>query len=228
MANKMTSCCLSIIISSLYTIPQLTASEINLKPMELNPMKYPPMECYQSQLNIQKHTLATTDSYRDTEMTHLIFPEAIDEYIPHFHQDECARASKLYLPYTCFKIHAPQTWQLDEGYLSVKTLEREYTKKFYAIINGFSEYNYDAFFDNNIAFWVLNLDKYLSQINNNHHILSSYIGLKWNDKSIDKTFYSLIIQSPHSQRIYELFSFNKPNLLLYTNIRTEFTWHHTT
>ncbi len=166
----------------------LSVSSQDIKAMELNPMQYPPMECYGSQLNIQKHTLATTDSYRDTEMVQLIFPEAILEYIPHFHQDECARASKLYLPYTCFKIHNPQTWQLEQGYLEIQTLEHEYSKKFYAVIHGHSEYTYDAFFDNNVAFWVSKLDKYLSQINDNSHVLTHYLGLQWTHDTLNQTF----------------------------------------
>eukprot|EP01084_Bolivina_argentea_P242311 406539_1 len=121
----------------------------------------PDIDCYTTQLKIGKSTLASTDSYRDTEMTQLIFPEALIEYTPHFHQDQCARESKLYLPWTCFKLHHPQTWQFDEGYLQIKTLEREYTKKFYAVIHGYSHYQFDAFFDNNMAFWVSYLDKYL-------------------------------------------------------------------
>ena len=151
------------------------------------------------------------------------------EYIPHFNQDLCARASKLWLPYTCFKLHQPQTWQLEEGYLNVKTVEREFTKKFYAVINGHSRYNFDAFFDFNVAFWVNELDKYLTQLNDNSDILTSYLGLKWYDNDLDKTFYSLIIQSPQSQRVVELITFNKPDLSSskYPNLRKNFKWKET-
>eukprot|EP01084_Bolivina_argentea_P270201 459389_1 len=159
-------------------------------------------ECYNNEFIIGKHTLASSDSYRDTKMIQLIFPEIKIEYTPNFIQDKCARLSKVFFPNTCFKLHSPQTYQHNEGYLSIKTLEKEYTKKFYSIIHGYSIYNFDSFFDNNIAFYVRNLDSYLQQIDNNYQILNSYIGLKWYHPSINnKTFYSLIIQSPHSQRI---------------------------
>eukprot|EP01083_Nonionella_stella_P057780 151545_1 len=223
-------CLLLLIIFSWVNILSATDADVDgsaLKAMELNPILYPPLECYSSELRIGKRTLATTDSYRDTDMIQLIFPEAKLEYIPHFHQDECARASKLYLPYTCFKFHAPQTWQFDEGYLSVKTLETEYTKKFYAVLNGYSQYSFDAFFDNNVAFWVSDLDKYLQQINDNQDTLQSYIGLQWYHQSTDKTFYSLIIQSPRSQHVFELMSFNEPNVSLYPNLRDDFHWQET-
>eukprot|EP01084_Bolivina_argentea_P270202 459395_1 len=161
-------------------------------------------------------------------MIKLLFPEVRIEYTPNFVQDKCARSSKVFFPNTCFKLHAPQTDQHDEGYLSVKTLEKKYTEKFYAVIHKYSEYNFDSFFDNNMAFYVRNLESYLEQIDNNYQILKSYIGLKWYHPSINnKTFYSLIIQSPHSQRIIELISFNKPNLELYTNIRNNFEWKET-
>lgn len=71
------------------------------------------------------------------------------------------------------------------------------------------------------------LDKYLKQLNDNSDVLTSYLGLKWYHADLDKTFYSLIIQLPQSQRIIELMSFNKPDLSLYTNLRHNFKWRET-
>jgi len=73
-----------------------------------------------------------------------------------------------------------------------------------------------------VAFWVKDLDKYLLQINDNNSTLTHYVGLKWYHDDLDKTFYSLIIQSPHSQRVFEFISFNKPNLSNYPNLRKSF------
>eukprot|EP00484_Ammonia_sp_Unknown_P005191 CAMPEP_0197077816 /NCGR_PEP_ID=MMETSP1384-20130603/212805_1 /TAXON_ID=29189 /ORGANISM="Ammonia sp." /LENGTH=617 /DNA_ID=CAMNT_0042516681 /DNA_START=38 /DNA_END=1890 /DNA_ORIENTATION=- len=264
MANKMVLLACTIWTLGLCVSSQsgfLEPDDINLNPMELNPAEYPPPECYNSKLRIGKRTLASTDAYRDTRNLQLIFPQAKQEFIPHFHQDECARASKLYLPYTCFKLHSPQTWELDEGYLSiktvereytkkfydyddvltalpqtweldegylsVKTVEREYTKKFYAVINGYSDYHYDAFFDNSMAYWVDTLDLYLQQINDHDDVLTHYLGLKWTHKDLDKTFFSLLIQTPHSQRVIELISLNKPDLTAYPNLRSNFKFRET-
>ena len=180
-----------------------------------------------SEFHIEKYTMATSDSYRDTEMTCLIFPEATAEFAPHFKQDYCARQSKIEIPYSCFKIHAPQTWQHDEGYLSVQALENEFSKKFYAVLNGYSDYEFDAFFDYSLGLWVKDLDKYLQRLNDHHTILTNYIGLKWYAPDpIDKTFYSLIIQSPSSQKVYELMSFNKPDLTQYPNLRKSFHFQY--
>ena len=184
-------------------------------------------DCYSNYFNIAKYTLASSDSYRDTKNIQLIFPQVRIEYAPNFIQDKCARSSKVFLPHSCFKLHAPQTWEHEEGYLSVKTLEKEYTKKFYAVINGYSKHEFDAFFDNNMAFWVNTMDIYLQQINDNSDTLTSYLGLKWYHSSLDKTFYSLIIQSPDSQRVLELISFNEPDLSLYPNLRDNFKWTET-
>ena len=175
-----------------------------------------------SEFIVEKYTLASSDSYRETEMTLLIFPEAEFEFAPHFKQDYCARQSKISLPYSCFKIHAPQTWQHHEGYLSVEALENEFSKKFYAVLNGYSDNKFDAFFDYSMGFWVEYLDKYLQRINDNYDILTDYIGLRWYSESIGKTFYSLIIHSPSSQKVYELISFNKPDLSQYANLRKDF------
>eukprot|EP01084_Bolivina_argentea_P032920 60921_1 len=161
---------------------------------------------------IGKNTLATSDSYRDNANTLLILPDAQAQYAPHFIQDKCARQSKLELPYSCFAIHSPQTWQHEEGYLAVKTLENEFSKKWHAIINKHSSYSYDSFFDYNLGFWVSNLHTYLKQLNDYNDLLTNYIGLKWySPKPIDKTFYSLLIHSPESQIIFEIMSFIKPD-----------------
>eukprot|EP01084_Bolivina_argentea_P212408 361072_1 len=112
---------------------------------------------------ISKNTLASSDSYRDNANTLLILPDAQPQYAPHFIQDKCARQSKLELPYTCFAIHSPQTWQHEEGYLSVRTLEQQFTKKWQAVIHQRSIYSYDSFFDYNVGFWVQHLDKYSQQ-----------------------------------------------------------------
>ena len=182
-----------------------------------------------SQFHIDRYTTASSDSFRDAEYTKLIFPSAENEYAPHFKQDYCARSSKTSLPRSCFKIHSPQTTQYSEGYLSVEALEHEFSKKFYAVITaGARDPNYDAFFDYNLGLWVDSLHKYLQRIDSNADILTDYIGLKWHSPSpIDKTFYSLIIHSPASQKVYELMSFNEPDLSAYPNLRSTFTFKET-
>merc|ERR1712087_263248 len=68
-------------------------------------------------------------------------------------------------------------------------------------------------------------DKYLSQLNDNADLLTDYVGLEWRAPSpIDKTFYSLIIHSPASQKIFELMSFDKPDLARYPNLRKSFAF----
>ena len=177
---------------------------------------------------IGKNTLASSDSYRDNANTLLILPEAESQYAPHFIQDKCARQSKLQLPYTCFSIHSPQTDQHEEGYLSVKTLENEFSNKWSAVINKLSKHSYDSFFDYNAGFWVNDLHSYLQRLNDNSNLLTDYIGLKWYAPApIGKTFYSLIIHSPQSQIIFELMSFTEPNLSLYPNIRHNFEFRKT-
>ena len=156
-----------------------------------------------------------------------------------------ARQSKISLPGSCFKIHSPQTTQHAEGYLPVQSLENEFSKKFYAATNQhFSDAkhpihkhltdqlsptrSFDAFFDYNLGLWVQSLDPYLDRLDSNPDILTDYIGLKWHSPSpIDRTFYSLIIHSPASQKVYELMSFNEPDLSQYPNLRSTFTFKET-
>jgi len=175
--------------------------------------------------HIDRYATATSDSFRDGEYTKLIFPAAEKEYAPNFKQDFCARSSKTSLPASsCFKIHSPQSTQHSEGYLPVQSLENEFSKKFYSVINGDAhDPDYDAFFDYNLGLWTADLHPYLRRINEHHQELTDYIGLKWTYPSpVDRTFYSLIIHSPASLKVYELISFEKPDLSLYPNLRSNF------
>ena len=185
-----------------------------------------PDEVCLSPFQIDRYATASSDSFRDDEFTKLIFGSSAEkEYAPHFKQDFCARSSKTELSRSaCFKIHSPQSTQHAEGYLAVKSLETEFSKKFYSVITaGPHDRNYDAFFDYNLGFWTVDLNPFLRRIDENADTLTDYIGLKWHSPPpIDRAFYSLIIHSPASSKVYELISFKAPDLSQYQNLRTNF------
>eukprot|EP01083_Nonionella_stella_P049238 131288_1 len=110
---------------------------------------------------IFKHTVATADSKRECENYYNIFPELHDEGADKFHDGECAHQCKLELPYTCFKLHAPQTYLYDECLLYVDTFGKKVSEKWKFALDNTRPLDYDAFFDYNIAFWVQSLDQYI-------------------------------------------------------------------
>eukprot|EP01083_Nonionella_stella_P046674 124960_1 len=164
---------------------------------------------------IFKHTVATSDSHRDCANAYHIFPDIHDEGASKFHDGQCAYQCKLELPYTCFKIHAPQT-QFDEGLLPIDTFESKISEKWkHALTNNI----YDVFFDNNMAFWVQSLDEYISHWNANDGVHLEYIGIEWTLDGIpiedpnfkDNTFYSILLHSPSSAIQFEFISYTKPS-----------------
>ena len=125
--------------------------------------------------NLYKHTVASSDSLRDCASLWKIFPNIHDEGASKFHQGECAYQCKLELPYTCFKLHAPQT-QYDEGLLHIDTFERKISQKWKHVMES-SSAHYDAFFDTNIAFWVSSLDEYIAHWQASFDINLEYFGM---------------------------------------------------
>eukprot|EP01084_Bolivina_argentea_P310216 536766_1 len=101
------------------------------------------------------------DSARECQNYYHIFPEIHDEGASKFHDGECAHQCKLELPYSCFKIHAPQTYLYDEGLLYIDTFETKVSEKWKFALDATHPLDYDAFFDYNIAFWVQSLDQYI-------------------------------------------------------------------
>eukprot|EP01084_Bolivina_argentea_P038520 71236_1 len=170
---------------------------------------------------IFKHTIATSDSARECENYYAIFPDIHDEGASKFKDGLCAHQCKLELPYTCFKIHAPET-QFEQGLLNIDTFEKKLSSKWkYA-----TEHNkYDQFFDDSIAFWVNSLDEYILHWQSNKNVKFDYIGIEWNlyDVNINDNnfknnkFYSILIHSSQSARQFEFISYIKPNL--YNNIQ---------
>merc|ERR1719474_2281063 len=84
---------------------------------------------------IFKHTLSSSDSQRDCDNALRIFPDIEDQGANKFHDGECAYQCKLELPFSCFKLHAPQT-RYDEGLLHVKTLENKVSDKWRSVMSG--------------------------------------------------------------------------------------------
>ena len=166
---------------------------------------------------IFKHTLSSSDSQRDCANAFRIFPEIEDQGANKFHDGECAYQCKLELPFTCFKLHAPQT-RFDEGLLHVKTLEKKVTDKWQSVMNG--NLKYDPFFDYNMAFWVQSLDDYILHWQSDDIDTESdleYFGIQWTLPSelsadIDSDWYSILVHSTDSQINFEFMSSTKPSL----------------
>ena len=159
---------------------------------------------------IFKHTTATSNSALACESALRIFPEIEDEGATKFHDGECAYQCKMALPYTCFKIHAPQT-RYDEGLLSVDIFEKKVSAKWK---NAMLHQDYDPFFDFNMAFWVKSLDQYLVHWQQSPDL--EYFGVEWSYK--DNPFYSILVHSPSSSITFEFISYLKPYDLLYDAI----------
>eukprot|EP01084_Bolivina_argentea_P197898 339026_1 len=177
--------------------------------------------------HIFKNTMASSDSARECANAYKIFPSIHDEGATKFHDGECAYQCKLELDYTCFKIHAPQTFEHDEGILPIHTFERKMSLKWEYVLNNKYPYDYDSFFDFNVAFWVDSLNDYISHWKSSPEL--EYFGIEWQldwDISIDdneftenKKFYSLLIHSPLSSINYEFISFHKPKNKFYKHIK---------
>ena len=131
---------------------------------------------------------------------------------------------------TCFKLHAPQTFEHDEGYLYVDTLETKISEKWTVSMDSMK---YDAFFDFSIAFWVKSLDKYIIHWDSNENLRFEYIGIEWtlpSDLEVDiddryykdDRFYSILIHLPDSQQQFEFMSFIRPHHILYAKLH----WIH--
>ena len=170
---------------------------------------------------IFKHTLSSSDSQRDCANALRIFPEIEDQGANKFHDGECAYQCKLELPFSCFKLHAPQT-RYDEGLLHVKTLENKVSDKWRSVMSG--NLKYDPFFDYNMAFWVQSLDDYIShwQSDQNAEGKLEYIGIQWTlpselNENIESDWYSILVHSTDSQMNFEFMSSTKP--VLYDDIQ---------
>ena len=168
---------------------------------------------------IFKHTLSSSDSQRDCDNALRIFPDIEDQGANKFHDGECAYQCKLELPFTCFKLHAPQT-RYDEGLLHVKTLENKVSDKWRSVMSG--NLKYDPFFDYNMAFWVQSLDDYIShwQSDQNAEGKLEYIGIQWTlpselNENIESDWYSILVHSTDSQMNFEFMSSIKPVLYDY-------------
>eukprot|EP01084_Bolivina_argentea_P196159 336317_1 len=166
-----------------------------------------------------KHTVATADSQRECENYYKIFPDIHDEGADKFHDGECAYQCKLELPYSCFRIHAPQTYQFDEGLLYVDTFEKKMSEKWHYALRNDHPLDYDIFFDFNMAFWVQSLDEYILHWTSNTDINLEYFGIEWyyfdanihhNDYQNSK-FYSILLHSPSSAANFEFISFTPPS-----------------
>eukprot|EP01084_Bolivina_argentea_P038518 71233_1 len=176
---------------------------------------------------IFKHTVATSNSKFACENTYNIFPDIHDEGATKFHDGECAFQCKLQLPYTCFNLHAPQTYQYDEGLLYIDTFEKKMSEKWKYILNNNHPLDYDAFFDFNMGFWVKSLDEYISHWNSNKYLNLEYFGIEWYiyDINIDDNefqnnkFYSILVHSPSSAINFEFISYTKPSNNFYNNMK---------
>lgn len=163
-----------------------------------------------------KSAMATTDSYRDCASFYAIFPTIYDEGASKFQQGECAYQCKMELPDTCFKVHAPQT-RYEEGLLSIQTLENKMRAKWKNTFTA--DAVYDAFFDHNVAFWVRDLDAYLSHWAQADTPLELF-GMEWSlpdslpvevdDAAFDGTWYSVLVHAPDSLSMFEFISYRKP------------------
>ena len=172
--------------------------------------------------HIFKNTVASSDSRRECANFYKIFPYIHDEGADKFHDGECAYQCKLELNDTCFKIHAPQTWQHDEGILPVHIFERKMSMKWDYVLNDEYPYDYDTFLDFNMAFWVQSLDDYMMHWHrdNDNNFDLEYIGIKWspdwdlqiNDEEYtqNQKFYSILVHSPESSINFEFISYKKP------------------
>eukprot|EP01084_Bolivina_argentea_P197901 339031_1 len=193
--------------------------------------------------HIQKWTIASSNSYRDSYYAFNIFAYLDEQDTEHFISGMCANGMKVQLPDSCFQLHAPQTWQHDSGLLDVAILEKKFNKKWQHVLSTNKDtFNYDSFLDFNIAFWVQSLDDYIEKwqqfaISKDKTdtdfgpVQFQYIGIEWYykltyiDLQIKSTdyknnkFYSLLIHSPQSGINYEFISFKKPSDKYYKNIK---------
>jgi len=179
-------------------------------------------------MNMEHATKECANAYK-------IFPNIHDEGADKFHDGECAYQCKLELDYTCFKIHAPQTWQHDEGILPIHIFEKKMSDKWKMVLNNNDfawPYDYDAFLDFNMAFWVKSLDHFILHWQSNKDEEFEYIGIEWSadydlqipddEYTQNRLFYSILIHSPLSSINYEFISYSKPSNKLYKTIK----WIH--
>ena len=196
--------------------------------------------------HIEKNTIATSDSHRDYYYAYNIFPYLDDQDASHFVDGMCGNQMKVQLPDTCFKLHAPQTWQHDSGLLNVDILEKKNSKKWQHVMSDNpNTYHYDSFLDFNFAFYVESLDPYIAKwedFNSNPNPSTNSDGVEYNDKfeyigieweynipNIDleissseyknNKWYSLLIHSPKSNLNYEFMSFIKPSSKYHDNVK---------
>ena len=169
--------------------------------------------------HIEKFTYATSDSLRESKYIFNIFAHLNEQETTHFVSGMCANGMKVELPDSCFKIHAPQTWQHDQGLLGVDIYERKFSEKWSSVMNGESQFHFDSFFDFNIAFFVHSLDEYIEKWTAFNEETSDeqieYFGIEWiyNLGDVDlkissadyeqNKFYSVLVHSPSSAAIFE-------------------------
>ena len=165
---------------------------------------------------IFKHTLSSSNSQRDCANAFRIFPDIKDQGATKFHDGECAYQCKLELPFSCFKLHAPQT-RFDEGLLHTKTLENTVSEKWQSVMSG--NLRYEPFFDYNMAFWVQSLDDFIAHWQSDEDTESAleYIGIRWTlpselSEDIDSDWFSILVHSADSQINFEFMSSTKPSL----------------
>lgn len=181
--------------------------------------------------HVEKFTVASSDSERDYSWAYRIFPYLEDQDASKFVNGMCGNQMKVELPDSCFKLHAPQTWEHDSGLLEVDILEKKMSKKWnHVLSSNAGTFNYDTFLDFNMAFWVQSLEPYLEQwisINaESDEDQLEFVGIEWEYKFADdleigsteyqnNQFYSLLIHSPGSNINYEFISYAKPSTTLY-------------
>lgn len=166
---------------------------------------------------IFKHTFTSTDAGRDCANMYRIFPEIYDEGADKFHDGQCAYQCKSELPYSCFRIHAPETFQFDEGALSIATFEKKLSQKW---VYALEHTQYDAMMDFNMGFWVKSLDQFITHWES-QDITLEVLGIEWqlpSDLTVDisdpsytdNRWYSILVHSPDAGGQFEFMSFTKP------------------
>ena len=182
------------------------------------------------QYHIEKYTTATTDSLRDYDNAYRIFPFLATSDTSAFDQGRCAYGMKVETPDTCFKIHAPTTWEHDPGLLDVGIVEAKIAQKWRHVLSAEpGTFNFDAFLDSSMAFWVDSLDAYLSHWESSDVALE-FVGIEWHyaldtDLQIsaaefrDNRFYSLLVHSPGSAMHFEFMAFVPPSAELNVDVQ---------
>lgn len=168
----------------------------------------------------------STDSKRDLSNAHLLMP--MFELALHSQtlnsklntDSNCGQISVLHLPDIPFQLQFIQPTIKDTT--DILDFEQEMNDKWHE----FKQMDIkiiDPFFNNNLAFYVPDIDIYLQRLQDIHQsqqsIQSPFYSLviEWqitNELSINSlTFYSLIVHSPDSSIMYEFISNHKPLLI---------------